>query len=134
MAVNTWAKGNIGGSSKTGASGSESSGGGGSGDFSIAKVAFVNSGASDTMYSVLQLPHLQNGNMIIGSIDVDGGKSVTVEVPTYVNGFPYDMANVYNLNMEVMPTIGDNLRLDTETGLLYIDGDGSITMAGMQKS
>ena len=38
MSLNTWAKGNLGGSLEIGASGSESSGGGGGGDFTTAEV------------------------------------------------------------------------------------------------
>ena len=80
MAVNTWAKGNIGGSSKTGASGSESSGGGGS------VATFVMDNTEQMKTSVFEFPVALETEDFTGTYVYNeelGGGLQEMKVPLY---------------------------------------------------
>lgn len=103
-------------------------GGGGSSDFSTAQVEFF---CSQYYYHV-DIPDIANDAVSLHHSDATTEESLLVTVPLYkgkylLNG-GFDLANV---DMNVMPTFTGNISLDTDTGYIVIEGNGTITAAGL---
>ncbi len=119
MAVNTWAKDNIGGSSKTGASGSESSGGGGSGDFSLAKVNVD----YETGGARLIAPNIYEDDEYYMLTVAESGE---YKIPLYHG---HGMAEISDKQALVNVVTSGDITYFEEEMVFMISGDGSITIS-----
>lgn len=119
MSLNTWAKGNLGGSLEIGASGSESSGGGGGGDFSLAKV--------NVNYEVggarLIAPNIYEDSEYYMLVVAESGE---YKIPLYRG---HGMAEISDKQALVNVVTSGDITYYEEAMAFLISGDGSITIS-----
>lgn len=105
-------------------------GGGGSSDFGIAKVTFINTNENGSPYIVNGVPFFDGEDMIFEGVSV-GANPVTVSVAAYKNGFPYNLF-IESIDYDFPPVTTGGVSMEFETGLLIVSGDGTFTAKGMK--
>lgn len=99
---------------------------GGGGDFSTAKVTFINS--DDTkFYTVYSLVMIRGSYMEVGKMEVSSSEAVDLVLykgSTYVSEFD-------DIDYETPPVVTGNISFDADMGEFVITGDGSITLKGV---
>ena len=106
----------------------EGGGGGGSSDFSTAQVEFF---CSQYYYHVV-IPNIANDAVSLYHRDATTEDEILATVPLYKGKYLLNAGfDLTNVDFDVAPTLTGSISLDTDTGYIVIEGDGTITLAGL---
>ena len=103
-------------------------GGGGSSEFSGATVTFINA-SPDTVYDIYVLALHNDDNLAVQDLPVTPEEPITLIIPLYKGSTKLPPEPTIK-NITEIPTLTGEISLDSESGLIVITGDGTITAKG----